>query len=80
MKNFIKVNGFGCIVYLTMLVLIQIIGVAMFGLGLYGWFQGDCDLAAAFGIGIGFMALLLGMIKFGEVKDKAKERIANEEK
>lgn len=78
MKNFIKVNGFDCVVYLALLALVQIIGLAMFGLGFYGWFQGDCDIAAALGMGIGFLVLLFGTIQFGEAKEKAKERVRNE--
>ena len=79
MRKFIEVCGWGYVVVMSALVLLQTIGAAALTVSLYGWFQGDCDWAAYLGMALGIAAMLFGGFKFDTIKNEARGLLKDEE-
>ena len=80
MKKAIIVCGWGYVLVFALLVVMVVIGFAAFGIGAYGWLQGDCDWAAYLGMGGGFLAALFAILELDKIGTEMRVMIDEEEK
>lgn len=78
MKKFFEKCGWSYVALFAVLILVIICGAAMLGIGMWGWFTAECDVAATIGMSIGFLSTLYGLYKFDDVKKEVRRLMSKD--